>query len=185
MRPMSVVQTWGSSAEERIASYPCDDLVEQPDGILFRAVDVAAPSSLVFRWLCQLRAAPYSYDWIDNFGRISPRPLTAGLEVLEVGQQFLTFFRLVHFELDTSITLDATLRVFGQVACTYRVDPVGDDRSRLVAKLAFAAPPGPYRLIVRHVLPAVDLVMMRRQLLTLKALAERDAVNGHVRGAVT
>jgi len=184
MRRLSVIETWGSSAEERDASYPCDGRVERPDGILFRAVDVAAPAPLVFRWLCQLRVAPYSYDWIDNVGRTSPRHLTPGLEVLEVGQHFMTIFRLVHLEQDSSLTLEATFRVFGHVACTYRVTAAGDDRSRLGAKLAFAAPPGPYRLVVRRLLPVGDLIMMRKQLLTLKALAERDAVNGDGRDAV-
>ena len=174
VRVTSVVDEWGSTADERAASYPCDGLVADPDGVLFRAVDVAAPSALVFRWLCQLRVAPYSYDWIDNLGRRSPRRLIDGLDELEVGQRFI-IFRLVSFEAGRSITLDSTTRLFGRVAITYAAIPVDADRSRLVVKLVFATSHTPYGWIARRVLPAGDLVMMRKQLLTWKALAERDA----------
>ena len=170
-----VVETWGSSAEERAAAYPCDGLIDRPDGEVFRAVDVAAPAELVFRWLCQLRAAPYSYDWIDNFGRRSPRQLIEGLDRLEVGQRVMTMFRLVSFDTDRSITLVSTTGLLGRFALTYLVIPASPDRSRLVVKLAFAAPSGVLGPLVRRLLPAGDLVMMRKQLLTLKALAERDA----------
>ena len=63
---------------ERAAAYPCDGLIDCPDRVVFRGVDIAAPAALVFRWLCQLRAAPYSYDWVDNFGRRSPRRSSRG-----------------------------------------------------------------------------------------------------------
>lgn len=54
----SAIETWGSAVEERAAAYPCDPLIGHPDGVLFRAIDVDAPAPLLFRWLCQLRAAP-------------------------------------------------------------------------------------------------------------------------------
>ena len=170
----SIVETWGSSTDERRGSYPCDQLIDIPDRVVFRGVDVAAPAWLVFRWLCQLREAPYSYDWVDNLGRRSPRQLIAGLERLEIGQRFMSILRLVAFEEGRSITLDSTTALFGRVAASYVVVPSDSDRSRLVVKLAFSAPPGPLGPVMRRVLPPGDLVMMRKQLLTLKALAERD-----------
>ena len=65
------LSTWGSSPDER-AAYPCDGLIESPERVLFRAIDVDAPAPLVFRWLCQMRVAPYSYDWVDNFRSAQP-----------------------------------------------------------------------------------------------------------------
>lgn len=168
----SVVDTWGSTETERAAAYPCDGVVEQPDGELFRAIDVDAPTSMVFRWLCQLRVAPYSYDWLDNFGRRSPRRLIDGLEQLEVGQRFMTIFRLAAFEPGRSITVESDTAAFGHVAVTYAVTARENAGSRLVVKLAFRAPTGLYGRLLRRVLPAGDLVMMRKQLLNLKALAE-------------
>jgi hypothetical protein len=170
-----VVNEWGSTAAERAAGYDCDGLIEHPSGVVFRAVDVDAPTAVVFRWLCQLRVAPYSYDWIDNRGRRSPQQLTPGVDELEIGQRFATIFRLVAFEPGRSITLDSTTRVFGHVAITYAAVPSDAERSRLVAKLLFTRPVGLYGLALRCVLPAGDLVMMRRQLLNLRTLAERDA----------
>src|SRR5262249_6937940 len=69
-------RTWGSTPAERRMQFPCDRHLPACDDALFRAVSVAAPAPLLFRWLCQLRVAPYSYDWLDNFGRRSPRQLT-------------------------------------------------------------------------------------------------------------
>jgi hypothetical protein len=171
----SLVETWGTLPAERAQTYPCDELIEHPDGALFRGVDAAAPSEMVFRWLCQLRVAPYSYDCIDNLGRRSPRQLVPGLEELVVGQRFMTIFRLVSFEDGRSITLDSNTAAFGRIAVSYAVLPAAKRQSRLVAKIVFQPPRGLVGLVMRHVLPAGDLVMMRKQLVTLKALAEREA----------
>jgi hypothetical protein len=90
-RLVGVVRNWGSTVQERRGQFPCDALVTQPYAVLFRALDVEAQVAVVFRWLCQLRVAPYSYDWIDNLGRPSPRELTPRLDELEVGQRFMIF----------------------------------------------------------------------------------------------
>lgn len=174
-RFVDMVRYWGSSEQERLDKLPCDDLFPRPDLILFRAVDVEAPAPAVFRWLCQLRVAPYSYDWIDNYGRRSPQHLTPGLEDLEVGQQFMTIFRLSGLVPGSSLTLTTDNLVLGRVAITYRVTPTDSDRTRLLAKLVVSLPPGIRRKLMKSMLPAGDLLMMRRQLLNLKQLAERGA----------
>lgn len=168
-----VTREWGSTPEERARPYPCDGLIDDPHDSVFRAVDVEAPQAVVFRWLCQLRAAPYSYDKLDNFGRRSPQELTPGLERLERGQRVATIFRLVDFEPGESLTILHRGRVFGQVACTYWAKRVDEQRSRIVVKLIWSpARGGPIGRLERLLLPPGDLVMMRRQLLNLKELAE-------------
>ena len=174
------VRSWGSTAAERRLVYPCDRHLPVHDEALYRAVGVEASPALLFRWLCQLRAAPYSYDWIDNLGRPSPRHLTPGLDALEVGQVVMGF-RLVEFEPDRHLTLcgHPLGRLFGTYAATYLVLPSGPERCRLVVKLLAAYPrPALLRVPMRALVPLADLVMMRKQLLTLKALAERDASAG-------
>jgi hypothetical protein len=168
----AIVSQWGSTTADRARPYPCDRLLPEPELTLFRAVEVEAPAATTFRWLCQLRAAPYSYDKLDNLGRRSPQELTPGLERLQVGQRMQTIFRLVEFEPGRSLTMTSRGRPFGRVALTYLADPVGEGRSRIVVKVLCSPPPGILRPLALLALPPGDLVMMRRQLLNLKELAE-------------
>jgi hypothetical protein len=170
-----VAHDWGSTAEDRALVFPCDDFIEGQADTLWRAVDVDAPPATVFRWLCQLKVAPYSYDWIDNLGRRSPRTLTPGLEDLAIGQRVMAIFDLVAFEPGRHLTLRLHRPggPFGEVAVTYLVVPRPPDASRLVVKLRWRYPESVgLGWVARSLLPWGDLVMMRRQLLDLKALAE-------------
>jgi hypothetical protein len=168
--------TWGSTPEERRTSFACDRHLPGADEAYFRALDVEAPASTVFRWLCQLRVAPYSYDWIDNLGRRSPQTLTPGLDELEVGQRAMTVFEIVGFEPRRHLTLATKPRAAGEFAVTYSVFPRGETASRLVVKVLARYPRGPVGWAARRLLPWGDLVMMRRQLLNLKHLVERGSV---------
>jgi hypothetical protein len=124
----------------------------------------------VFRWLCQLKRAPYSYDLVDNFARRSPRELTPGADRLAVGQRFMSIFSLVSYVTGEQITLRSR-----RTAVTYAAIP-SNGSTRLLARVLFD-PPGSRvgAALVGRALALGDLLMMRKQLLTLKALAERDA----------
>ena len=156
---------WGTSTHERAQACGCDAEVAQPDHSLWRGVTVEAPAPVVFRWLCQLRAAPYSYDWIDNRGRRSPSSLTPGLEQLAVGQPVATIFRIASFECERELTLQVVGRarlVFGDGAISYKVVALDRQRCRLLAKLVVRYPRSLLGPLMRLVLPCGDLVMMRR-----------------------
>jgi hypothetical protein len=161
---------WGATPAERALQLPCDELLAPTALRLHRAIWVDAPTALVFRWLCQLKLAPYSYDLIDNLCRRSPRTLVAGTERLAVGQRFMSIFRLSSFRPGEHITLRTR-----RVAVTYKVRAEGAG-TRLLARVVYQ-PLGPpaLSLITGWALAVGDLVMMRKQLLTLKRLAERDA----------
>lgn len=167
---------WGASAADLERPYPADDLLDGPVRSMTRAVDVDAPTDLAWRWLCQISQAPYSYDLLDNRGRRSPRELTPGADRLEVGQ-LMMIFRLTSTEPGhhwTGITTRGASRVFGPVAVTYAAELLGRERSRMLCRLVVPAAglPAQARALL---LGWGDLVMMRKELLTLKALAERDA----------
>ena len=176
----SISQTWGTTAEEQLLTFPCDQFIAQPDDTLYRGVTVPARAATAFRWLCQLRAAPYSYDWIDNAGKQSPPKLTPGLEEIAVGQTAMRIFDIIAFEQDRHLTLrlkrgSNASRMFGDVVVSYSVFAEADaaDRCRLLAKLIVEYPSGVYGKVMRSLLPWGDLIMMRRQLLNLKRLAEK------------
>ena len=172
--PRFDVRHWGTTpAEERLA-FPCDGLLPGAHDAAYRAVTVDAPAPVLFRWLCQLRVAPYSYDWIDNLGRPSPRHLIPGLDDLAVGQRVMCLFELVEFERDVHLTARSRpSRSFGSFAATYRIVPLGDRRCRLVVKLLMAYPrPVLLARALGELVLLGDWVMMRKQLLTLKRLAE-------------
>ncbi len=174
-----VAWTWGTSVAERALAFPGDRPEEAGWTPLHRGVTVDASPEIVFRWLCQLRVAPYSYDWIDNRGRASPRTLTPGLEELAPGQKVMEIFRLESFETPVHLTLGTPAggrgeRLFGPIRVTYWVKPESDARVRLLVRLRLGPASGLASRIARALLAWGDLVMMRRQLLNLKALAERS-----------
>ena len=185
----SLAFTWGTTREERERSFPCDRHVSQPADAYFRAVDVDAPPAVVFRWLCQLKVAPYSYDWIDNLGRTSPRQLTPGLDELAAGQRFMAGFELIEFDPGRHLTLLARpsfAGVMGLEALTvsYVVVPRAAVGARLVVKLVVRYGAGPVGWLLRQLLPWGDLVMMRKQLLTLRDLAEAQCARKELAPAV-
>jgi hypothetical protein len=174
----SVSHTWGTTPDERTLAFPCDRFIPNPDDSVFRGVMINAPLEVIFRWLCQMRVAPYSYDWIDNGGRQSPPELTPGLDNLVVGQDVMRIFNLVDFEPERQLTLrlkprSSAARTFGDIAVSYVIVPISSRSCRLLVKLIATYPPGTKGSFMRAFLPWGDLIMMRRQLLNLKRLAEQ------------
>jgi hypothetical protein len=176
---IGVLRTWGSTPEERRLDYACDRFLRDPQDTCYRAIDVRATRHVVFRWLCQLKAAPYSYDWIDNRGRTSPRFLVPDVDLLAVGQRAMTIFQLVDFEPRNQLTFTTGDRGADgpNVAVTYAVLPGPGGGSRIVVKLLMRYP-GPLSTVRRWIpltgviMLAADLVMMRKQLVNLRDLAE-------------
>ncbi len=125
-----------------------------------------------------MRVAPYSYDWIDNLGRQSPRRLTPGLEELKIGQRVMFMFELVDFAQNEHLTIRAKpdkpgSGIFGHVVVSYVVVSRRNGGCRLLIKLIVQYPGGLRGRMMRLILPWGDLIMMRRQMLNFKKLSEQ------------
>jgi len=157
---------WGVTESETLRAYPCDDLVASPVLQAWRGVDVGAPPEAVWPWVAQVRVAPYSYDWIDNRGRRSPRELL-GLPEPRVGERFTTAGGR---ELGRIVSVDPGRQLTGTIMgafMSYVLVPQDHDMTRLLLKVVIQAP----RWAALG-LSVGDLIMARRQLLNLKQLAE-------------
>jgi hypothetical protein len=114
-----------------------------------------------------VRLAPYSYDWIDNRGRRSPRELV-GLAEPRVGESFTSvggraLGRIVSVETGKQLT-GTIMGAF----MSYVLVPEEHDSTRLLLKVVMRT-----TRVKALGLSVGDLVMARRQLLNLKRLAER------------
>jgi hypothetical protein len=172
-----VARSWGVTAEERRLRFPCDDALPNSNDALYYGITVDASPAILFRWLCQMRVAGYSYDWISHLGRRSPRELIPGMERLAVGQPVMTITDIVDFERDHHLTL--RLRKSGiyypPLAVSYLIVPTDGDRCRLLVKCSLQLRPGLRDLVGRAIGPWLTWIMMRRQLLNLKGLSEHTA----------
>lgn len=158
---------WGVTPDEVQRPYPCDDFVDAPALQAWRGVDVAAPADAVWPWVAQVRAAPYSYDWIDNLGRRSPRRLLH-LPEPEVGDHFTSVGGRPQGRI-VAVTPrhHLTATILG-AHLSYVLDGSDGPSTRLLLKVVLQTT----RLAT--VWSVGDLVMARRQLLNLKHLAETE-----------
>ena len=158
---------WGVSESETLRSYPCDDFVASPTLQAWRGVRVEAPAEAVRPWVAQVRLAPYSYDWLDNRGRRSPRDLV-GLPEPQVGDNFTTAGGR---ELGRIVSVDPGKQLTGTIMgafMSYVLVPQERDVTRLLLKVVMRT-----TRWAALGLSVGDLIMARRQLLNLKQLAER------------
>jgi len=158
---------WNVTNDEVSRHFPCDDIVSAPVLQAWRGVTVHATADDLWQWVRQIRLAPYSYDWIDNFGRRSPQELRDAEEPAP-GQHFTTagtrpLGRILAVEPKEHLTA----QIMGAVM-SYVLVPT-DDSTRLLLKIVVAR-----RRWLAPLLSVGDLVMARRQLLNLKRLAEQS-----------
>jgi hypothetical protein len=169
---------WGTTAAERRLTFPCDGLISQVNASYFRGITIGSAPETVFRWLCQLRVSSYSY-----FGPRGPQTLPAGPDDIAPGQTAMHIFEVADYESGRHLTLRLVFktresrlyaRVIRDLAVAYVI--VAQERGvRLLTKVIVHYQRGPLAAVARLVVPWMDAVMTRKQLMTLKRLAEAGA----------
>ncbi len=160
---------WNVTDDEIARRYPCDDLVSSPALQAWRGVTVLTSRARLWPWVSQIRLAPYSYDWIDNLGRTSPRHLESMPEPT-VGEHFTTAAtRRCGTIVAVTPGVSLTGRILGAVM-SYDLVAQDENTTRLLLKVVMSGGG-----VLRPVISVGDLVMARRQLMNFKRLAEQTA----------
>ena len=170
--------SWGSTPAEQGMSLPGDTYLD--DGpptraVMTRAISIAAPPDVVWPWLAQLGrgAGWYSYDRLDNGGRVSARHIVSWIPDPAVGDASAIGW-LRHLEPGRELTWwIAGEQSFGtkmRMVIDIRLRSEGDG-SRLIMRVSGDATGPAGRLIIAG-FRVVDSFMAIRQLKGAKTRAE-------------
>lgn len=170
------MRRWGSTAAERQADLPGDDLITDAGMQVDHGITIDAPPARVWPWLAQIgqdRGGFYSYEWLENLAgcrmrnadRIHPE-----WQRREIGEEVM----LHPLAAGMPVTIFDPPHAFGLAGWgvfTLRADDAG--RTRLLARGRIAR--GLPTVIYRLTLAFPHFVMERRMLLGIKARAESAA----------
>ncbi len=158
---------WGAPARARVPARTTE--IGPP---ITRTVVTRADLDSLMLWVAQLRRAPYSYDWIDNLGRRSPRRPDPSLRNLKAGDAFMYIFTVSccgQGHVEAKMTSRIPRAIFGEVHIRYDVHDLGT--ARVLQYTMWLPATNLATRVRRHLLAWADLPMARKQLLTLAALA--------------
>lgn len=169
-------EMWNTLPPEPRMVVPGDDLIRDPDLDATRAVVVPADPETTYRWLAQMgpgRAGWYSYDRIDNRGVESARVIHDEWVVDGAGRSMgkMAGLEFVAAEAEPGRHLVIALSDSPALGFTmaYLLVPWGDAATRVVVRVRAAARSRWLGPAIRFVLGPADFVMMRRQLIGLRA----------------
>lgn len=178
---------WGATHDEVSAAMPGDELVQAPQLVVTRAVDIVAPPAVVWPWLVQIgyhRAGWYAYDLFDNDDIPSAETILPEFQHLEIGQVLgEEGFAVQEIEPNSHLVLafhhpktvwvfkQGAWPLFGHCSMCLQLKPVQDgERTRLVYRVCFAVP-----FLARVLMPffePADFFSSRHMLIGIKRRAE-------------
>ena len=172
------VLNWGASEKEASARLPGDELLEHPDGVSTRAIDIDAPRAAVWPWLAQMGPAPrggaYTYDWIENLLGLNMHSAAGVLPEFqhpEVGDTFSLGSNEMRMDRVESERVLAWRSKDGNWVWTFVLEP-RDGGTRLISRNRFRLPTLVARIGMLPMEPG-SLVMERKMLRGIKQRAER------------
>ena len=179
---------WGASPEEVSRILPSDDLVTAPTFNATRAITVGAPPEQVWPWIVQIgvtRAGWYSYDLLDNLGRISARRIHPELQHLAAGD--IVPMGPGEGQGIPVLAVDSpTTMIWGRpndTSWVWRLDGFPDGSTRLITRIRSRIHPTVSSVFFAALFELADFWMLRRMLLNLRNRAEATAETGDAAGA--
>ena len=168
------------AAAERAWRVEGDELLSDVHAQLTHAVTIHAPPIKVWPWLLQMgcqRAGWYSWDLLDNAGAKSADHIIPELQKLEVGDILparpvgADGFKVLRITPERALIL-GSITPDWDGTWAFVLEPVGDDRTRLVTRYRAAFPPSKRMAMLVPAFASVHAFMEKKQLRTLKHHAE-------------
>ena len=176
-----------ATAAERAKTFPGDDLIPQPIGVVNHAITIHRSSHEVWPWLVQMgsgRAGWYAYDFIDNGGQHSAERILPEYQDISVGSVFPALpgakdvFVVAECEPERSLVLSWRL-ADGRYQTTWAfvLEQPQPDQTRLIVRGRVASGYRPYGLPQSFALSTgriAHFIMQRKQLLGIARRAEES-----------
>ena len=162
---------WGTTPAVRELVLPGDEAIPNPGLRMTRAVTIAAPPEQVWPWLAQIgqdRGGFYSYTWLENLAGCrmhNARQIHSEWQQRDVGDTVL-----LHPAAGLQLTRFEPGRCFALGGWYLVLDPVGDGRTRLLARSRI--PKGVASAAYAVFVELPHFIMERRMLRTIKQRAE-------------
>jgi len=175
-RPLQI--NWGAGNDEVQRMMPGDDIVQSPTFNATRAVTVNAEPEQIWPWLVQMghtRAGWYSYDLVDNLGRVSAERIIPEYQHLQPGDLVPISpdgkmgFRVKDFDPNRwMLWWDGE----GGMTWVWGLYSIDEKRSRLISRVRMRynwLSPG---IVLALALDVGDFIMMRQCMIGIKSRAE-------------
>jgi proline iminopeptidase len=191
---------WHATPDERRRTLPGDALCPEAPDVKTHAITVEASPEALWPWLVQMgcdRAGWYSWDRLDNAGHPSADSIRPELQATKVGDLLPSRpghedgFLVLELEESKHLALGAYFRYFPGLAglewtepppkaftratWTFVLEALESERTRLLVRTRGLTRPWWLDVPMRLTMGPAHAIMQRKQLLNLKARAEKNS----------